>query len=67
VQIVDDGAAAQIEEILANSSIVSASSLPPTNMGKRISTGILYVKDSPKRPWENRTHMDNEPTPSGVH
>ena len=34
MQIVDDSAAAQIEEILAQPPIACASSLPPTNMGE---------------------------------
>ncbi len=34
MQIVDDGAAAQIEEVLAYAAIARTSSLPPTNMGQ---------------------------------
>jgi len=34
MQIVDDSAAAQIEEILTESTIASSSALPPANMGK---------------------------------
>jgi hypothetical protein len=34
MQIVDDRAAAQIEEVLAHASIASTSALPPTNMSQ---------------------------------
>jgi hypothetical protein len=33
---VDNGAAAQIEEILANAAIACSSSLPPANVGQRV-------------------------------
>ncbi len=39
MQIVDHGATAQIEEILAHSAIPSASPLPSTNMGKCMLNG----------------------------
>jgi hypothetical protein len=34
MQVVDNSAAAQIEEILTQSTITGASSLPPANMGE---------------------------------
>jgi hypothetical protein len=34
MQIVDDGASAQIEEILPHASVTCAPSLPQTNMGQ---------------------------------
>ena len=36
MEIVDDGAATQIEEILAQATIAGASSLPPANMGEGV-------------------------------
>ena len=49
VQIVDDGTAAQIEEILARSVISSASALPPTNMGKCMFNRYAFAQFDPSR------------------
>ena len=43
----DDGAAAQIEEILAQPAIACASSLPLTNMSKRMLNGDPFAQFGP--------------------
>jgi hypothetical protein len=44
MQIVDDGTAAQIEEILTQAAIAGASPLPPTNMSKRMLNGDPFAQ-----------------------
>jgi len=44
VQIVDDSAPTQIEEIFAQSAIACASALPPTNMGQRMLNRHSFTK-----------------------
>jgi hypothetical protein len=47
VQIVDDGATAQIEEILAHPSIACTSALPPPDMGECMLTGDPFAQFGP--------------------
>ncbi len=47
MQIVDDRTSAQIEEILAHTSIASMASLPPANMGKGMLNGHPFTEFSP--------------------
>jgi hypothetical protein len=44
MQIMDDGAPAQIEEILAQSQVACASSLPMANMGERMLNGHPFAQ-----------------------
>src|SRR6266487_539413 len=47
MQIVDNGAPAQIEEILAQSTIPSTSSLPPTHTSQRMLDGHPFAQFGP--------------------
>jgi len=47
MQIVDDGTATQIEEMLAQPTISRASPLPATNMGKRMLHGHAFTQFGP--------------------
>ena len=47
MQIVDDSAPTEIEEILAQPAIASASPLPPTNMSKRMLNGHTLTQLGP--------------------
>ena len=47
MQIVDDSAAAQIEKVLAHTSVASTASLPLTNMSQGMLDGHLFAQFGP--------------------